>query len=110
MLKYQKAKNPFLLVLKKRAGQKAATSEHCVFNIIIIFWSFIINKIDPNGQFSKILNFNCIEAGITSKFRQQFNGAIRSSLSAPYNDVRRRASLKTLIFSFLTLPLAHVEL
>ena len=34
------------------------------------------------------------------KFRQQFNGAIRSSLSAPYNDVRRHASLKTLIFLF----------
>ena len=34
------------------------------------------------------------------KFRQPFNGAIRSSLSAPYNDVRRHASLKTLIFLF----------
>ena len=34
------------------------------------------------------------------KFRQQFNGAIRSSLSAPYNDVRRHASLKTLNFFF----------
>ena len=50
------------------AGQKAATSEHCVFNIIIIFWSIIINKIGPNGQFSKIINFNRIEAGLTSKW------------------------------------------
>ena len=50
------------------AGQKAAASEHCVFNIIIIFWSIIINKIGPNGQCSKIINFNRIEAGLTSKW------------------------------------------
>ena len=35
------------------------------------------------------------------EFRQQFNGAIRTSLTAPHDDVRRRARLKTLIFFFL---------
>ena len=34
------------------------------------------------------------------EFRQQFNGAIRTSLTAPYDDVRRRTRLKTLIFFF----------
>ena len=34
------------------------------------------------------------------EFRQQFNGAIRTSLTAPYNDVQRRTRLKTLIFFF----------
>ena len=34
------------------------------------------------------------------EFRQQFNGAIRTSLTAPHDDVRRRARLKTLIFFF----------
>ena len=34
------------------------------------------------------------------EFRQQFNGAIKTSLTAPYDDVRRRTRLKTLIFFF----------
>ena len=34
------------------------------------------------------------------EFRQQFNGAIRTSLTAPHDDGRRRAILKTLIFFF----------
>ena len=93
------------------AGQKNSNQWALHFQHHHHIWSIIINKIGPNGQCSKIINFNRIEAGITSKFRQQFNGAIRSSLSAPYNDVRHRTSLKTLIFFFfLTLPLAHVEL
>ena len=64
-----------------------------VINIIIIFWFIIISEIDPNGQCSKIVNFNRTEAGLTSKwveFCQQFNGAIRTSLTAPYDNVRRR--------------------
>ena len=48
--------------------KKAATSEHCVINIIIIFWFIIISEIDPNGQCSKIVNFNRTEAGLTSKW------------------------------------------
>ena len=54
-------------------------------------------------QRSKTANFNRTEAGLTSKWDknyQQFNVAIRSSLSAPYKDVRCHASLKTLIFFF----------
>ena len=34
------------------------------------------------------------------EFRQEFNGAIRTSLTAPHDDGRRRAILKTLIFFF----------
>ena len=34
------------------------------------------------------------------EFRQQFNGAIRTSLSAPYDNVQRCARLKTFIFFF----------
>ena len=36
---------------------------------------------------SKIVNTDCREAGV--EFRQQFNGAIRTSLTAPYDDVQR---------------------
>ena len=35
------------------------------------------------------------------EFRQQFNGAIRTSLSAPYDNIRCRARLRTFIFFFL---------
>ena len=41
----------------------------------------------------KIVNFDHTGAGLTSKwveFCQQFNGAIRTSLTAPYDNVRRR--------------------
>ena len=38
------------------------------------------------------------------EFRQQFNGAIRTSLTAPHDDGRRRARLKTLIFFFNPFP------
>ena len=48
--------------------KKAATSEHCVINIIIIFWFIIISKICSNRQCSKIINFNRIEAGLKSKW------------------------------------------
>ena len=48
--------------------KKAGTSEHCVINIIIIFWFIIISEIGPNGQCSKIVNFNRTEAGLTSKW------------------------------------------
>ena len=34
------------------------------------------------------------------EFRQQVNGSIRTSLTAPHDDIRRRARLKTLIFFF----------
>ena len=45
---------------------------------------------------SKMVNFNCTKADRTSKggeFSQQFNGAIKTSLTASDNDVRRRAML-----------------
>ena len=48
--------------------KKAGTSEHCVINIIIIFWFIIISEIGPNRQCSKIVNFNRTEAGLTSKW------------------------------------------
>ena len=34
------------------------------------------------------------------EFCQQFNGAIRTSLTAPHDDIRRHVRLKTLIFFF----------
>jgi len=77
--------------------KKAATSEHCVINIIIIFWFIIISEIDPNGQFSKIVNLNRTDAGLTSKWGRispAVNGAIRTSSSAPHENVRRRMRLQ----------------
>ena len=41
-------------------------------------------------QCSKMANFNLTKAGPTSKWgRIQFNGAIKTSLTASYDDVRR---------------------
>ena len=60
-------------------------------------------EIGSNGQCSKIVNFNCTEAGLTSfgvEFCQQFNGAIRTCPTAPYDDGRHRSWLKTVIFFF----------
>ena len=37
------------------------------------------------------------------EFRQQFNDSIRTSLSAPYDNVRCRARLRTFIFFFFNL-------
>ena len=50
--------------------KKNATSEHCILNIIIIFffWLIIISEIGSNGQCSKIVNFNRTEAGLISKW------------------------------------------
>ena len=48
--------------------KKAATSERCVFNIIIIFQFIIICEIGSNERCSKIVNFNRTEAGLTSKW------------------------------------------
>ena len=43
-------------------------------------------------QCSEMVNFNCTKADSTSKggeFSQQFNGAIKTSPTASYDDVRR---------------------
>ena len=48
---------------------------------------------------SKTVNFDCTEAGLTSKWGRilEFNGAIRVSLSAPYDDAQRHLKFVTYI-------------
>ena len=49
-------------------------------------------------QRSKMGNFNRTETGLTSngvEMRQQFKGAIRTSLTAPYDDVQRHLKFVT---------------
>ena len=41
---------------------------------------------------SRIVNFDCKEAGLTSKFGQQFIGAVKTSLTTSYDDVQRRTT------------------
>ena len=81
--------------------KKAATSEHCVFNIIIIFQFIIIG----NGQCSKNVIFYRTEAGLTSK-RGRISPAVQwcyqnqSNCTTWRRTARRPARLKTLIFFF----------
>ena len=49
----------------------------------------------------KVVDFDRTEAGLTSKC-QQFNGAIRTSLTAPYDNVRRRTTMYDVAQKFVT--------
>ena len=56
---------------------------------------------------SKIANFNRTEAALHQngvEFRQQFNGAIRTTVTAPYNDVQRRLRFVTYIHTYRHIP------
>ena len=89
------------------------SSEYCVFNIIIIFWFMILSELGPKGQCSKIVNFNRTEAGLTSKWGRILP-AVQWFYQKQSNSNLWRCTVSREIenfnFSFLTLPLAHVEL
>ena len=99
--------HPFSRVVTPRQGKVSMIEHENVANHIInasltapgalahcLKWHTSYNA-PGNMICSNIVDFDRTEAGLTSKFHQQFNTAIRNSLTAPYNNVQRRQTFDT---------------